>query len=329
MALDDRSGFVQYRPLVGEQIERVAGRLAALPDAQIAVDELRREPHAAIFGQSPFEALLLPLLGTTAEAAGGFDWSDNAFERAYERLEETLFGDRFYVGVAPLTGLSVRSGLQLATGLRVREGPELVVERTVPREQTQLPDGPGEIADAVTALRLATNAPVAAGPVVVERLQAMPVGKRPVPAIASSSPPGEPTLLDEFRGRLARDVLERLLAAQDDTELGEAIDRWELSLFTADSDDQLRESLAVLLGGGDGLFAATARVAILLGDTPSQRGELFARLREEAPDRDLIRRALVEVVMHGDRLRLIERLDESLLGLSPRPPSYFSARLAS
>src|SRR5262249_33202592 len=110
-----------------------------------------------------------------------------------------------------------------------------------------------------------------------------------------------------------------------DAEVGEALDRWELSLFSPSADDQLREALAVLLGGGDGLFAASARVAVLLGETPSQRGELFASLREEAPTRDIVRRALIETIMHGDRLRLLERLDESLLGLSPRPPSYFSA----
>jgi hypothetical protein len=43
---------------------------------------------------------------------------------------------------------------------------------------------------------------------------------------------------------------------------------------------------------------------------------------------DVVRRALVEVLMHGDRRGLLDRLDESLLGLSPRPVSYFAVRAA-
>jgi hypothetical protein len=43
-------------------------------------------------------------------------------------------------------------------------------------------------------------------------------------------------------------------------------------------------------------------------------------------DADLQRRALVEVLMHEDRVRLVEALDESALGLRPRPAGYFAAR---
>jgi hypothetical protein len=43
---------------------------------------------------------------------------------------------------------------------------------------------------------------------------------------------------------------------------------------------------------------------------------------------DVVRRAIVEVLMHGDRAGLLARLDESLLGLSPRPVSYFAVRAA-
>ena len=32
--------------------------------------------------------------------------------------------------------------------------------------------------------------------------------------------------------------------------------------------------------------------------------------------------------MHGDRAGLIGQLDESLLGLKPRPPGYFAVRAA-
>jgi hypothetical protein len=79
---------------------------------------------------------------------------------------------------------------------------------------------------------------------------------RPVPPIAATEPGGEASRLDEFRGRLARDLLERLPSCDADPELGEAVDRWELSLFAEEPfrSELLRESLAALLGGQDGLW---------------------------------------------------------------------------
>jgi len=149
--------------------------------------------------------------------------------------------------------------------------------------------------------------------------------------IAATEPAGEPTRLDQFRGRLAADLLARTQAADGDPELAEALDRWELSLFQAQPfrAEQLRAALVALLGGPDGLFAASVRAAVLLGETGHERAELLARLRDGEPDVELVRRALVETLMHGDRARLLERLDESLLGLRPRPPSYFAVRVAA
>src|SRR5205085_10510064 len=115
--------------------------------------------------------------------------------------------------------------------------------------------------------------------------------------------PGAPTRLDEFRGRLAAGLLVQLTAC-DDEGLGEALDRWELSLFAAEPyrSEQLRESLSALLGRGDGLWAAAARLAVLVGDNPSERGEVFARLRgltggghATTWDTAALRRALLEV----------------------------------
>jgi hypothetical protein len=37
------------------------------------------------------------------------------------------------------------------------------------------------------------------------------------------------------------------------------------------------------------------------------------------PNQDVIRRALVEVLLHRDRAELLASLDESILGLRPRP----------
>ena len=52
-----------------------------------------------------------------------------------------------------------------------------------------------------------------AGPVVFERLDWRPYGIRPAVPIAAAVPPGEPTRLDTFRARLARDLRERIASA--------------------------------------------------------------------------------------------------------------------
>ncbi len=290
----------------------------------------------------------------TAELCGGFDWDDDAFVRAYTELESSLFGDRHQFGaVAPLIGISTGgTTVELGGGLRLRLAapgelaklwPEangllpadfgrepdrlsvLELERALDPGAAEPPDAPGEFADAVTAIRLATAAPIAAGPVLFERLDWRPYGIRPVLPIAATQPAGEPTRLDSFRATLAADLLAELGTADDDAELGEAIDRWELSLFQDGpfQAEQLRESLAALLGGNDGLWAAAVRGALLLGDTPRARAELQDRLSGD-PDPDVVRRALVAAVLHGDRSRLVASLDESILGLRPAPTRHTS-----
>jgi hypothetical protein len=371
-----RPALYEYRPLVRDFVEARAARLAAREDARLALAELRREPAARIFARAHAGAksgesaallgsVLVPLLVRTAEACGGFDWHDGAFETGYAELERSLFGDgHAYAAVAPVVGLSVGGPLELGGGVRVRPAatgelaahwPEargllppdfgreldrlclLELERTMPAGAVEPPDAPGELADAVTALRLATSGALAAGPVVFERLDWRPFGIRPAVPIAATLPSGESTRLDPYRARLARDLLERLALADDDPELGEALDRWELSLFQAEPfrSEQLRESLAALLGGTDGLWAAAVRAALLLGEQARERAELLARLRALAAGEraepgaaDAIRRALVETLVHGERLRLVAWLDDALLGVRARPVGYF-ARLAS
>jgi hypothetical protein len=362
-----RPALYEYRPLARGYVEARADRLVRLDDARFAVEELEREPAAAIFaqahgGEGPstrkalFRTILLPLVASAAESCGGFEWDDRVFDRVYLELEHSLFAERrSYGAVAPLVGLSSPVAVSLGRGLRVRPAvtgelssywpqakgllpdafgsePErgclIELEQALEPGAEERPDSPGEFADAVTALRLATAAPVAAGPVLFERLDWRPCGIRPVLPIAATEPEGEPTRLDEFRGRLAADLLERLRACDEDPELGEALDRWELALFAGGPfrNEQLRESVVVLLGGDDGPWAAAARLAVLLGEGPKERAELFSLLRGEQLDSDLVRRAIVEVLMHGNRLRLVSVLDESLLGLASRPASYLATR---
>ena len=128
--------------------------------------------------------------------------------------------------------------------------------------------------------------------------------------------------------------LAQLGQAEEDPELAEALDRWELSLFAEEPyrSEQLREALTALLGGPDGLWAAAVRAAVLLGETGSERAQELERLRaltrgEPAGHAaaEAVRKALVETVAHGDRFALIESLDDALLGVSPRPAGYFAA----
>jgi hypothetical protein len=366
-----RPTLYEYRPLVRPFLEARADRLAAMPDAQHALTELEREPAAALFGHAQsggragvreglVRTVLLPLLEDTAEACGGFDWSDEAFERAYARLEASMFGaQRAYGAVAPIVGLSTGALIDLGAGLRIRhvasgelathwpqaggllpDGFErepdrlcvLELEQPLAAGDAAPPDAPGEFADAVTALRLVSAGPIAAGPVLFERLDWRPFGIKPVLPIAATAPPGEPVRIDPVTGQRVKQLRERLTLADDDRNLGEALDRWELSLFQSDpfASEQLRGSLEDVLGGGEGLFAASLRAAALLGETPRERADLLDRLRllgsgdAAAATGDLVRRTLVRVLEEGDRTKLVTALDESLLGLRPKP----TARLA-
>jgi hypothetical protein len=370
----DRPTLYEYRPLVRAFVEARGGRLLGLGDTSIALERLGREPAAGIYARAHagaraehalFRTVLLPLLADVAESCGGFDWDDHAFDRAYASLEGSLFGEeRAYAAIAPLVGVEAGGIVELGNGLRVRHAadgeltahwpdaarlaPEsfgretdrmcvLELERPLAAGGGEPPDAPGEIADAITALRLATSGPIAAGPVLFERLDWRPFGVRPVLPIAAAQPPGEPTRLDIFRGEIAHSLLGRLAAAEDDQELGEALDRWELSLFqdAPFRAEQLRSALEALLGSGDGPWAASLRAAVLLGETGRERRAALAVLRglgDGAADDeagDLVRRALVETLTRGGRAGLVAELDESLLGVRPKPSSNVPQALAS
>jgi hypothetical protein len=335
-----RPTLYEYRPLVRGFIEAHADRLRERDDVQQAMEELQREPAARIY-EDLYRSLLVPLLVRCAEGCGGFDWDDAAFERAFAELEESLYGDgHSYGAVAPLVGISIGSSeLDLGDGIRVRQAatgelaamwPEAagLLPRSFGREPDRLcglelqraveevvPDAPGELADAVTAVRLAASAPLAAGPVLFERLDWRPYGIRPVLPIAATPPPGEPTRLDPFRASVAVQLRPALACADEDARLGDALDRWELALFQDDPfrGEQLRHALDAALGNGEGLYAAGMRAAALLGETAEERSALVEQFR--TPTVDLVRRLLVAVLLHGDRRALLRELDGALLGL--------------
>lgn len=360
---EHRSGpaLYEYRPLVRDFVEQRAHLLRDRDDATLALEELEREPAAAIYavahaGPRPsrddalFRTVLVDLLVRVAEACGGFDWQDDVYERAYAELERSLFGERrTYAAIAPLVGISVSVQRELAPGLRIRAAADGELARHWPETKGLLPpgfgrdadrycvlelrsalagaedvpDAPAEIADAVSAIRLATAAPLAAGPVLFETLDGRPYGIRPVLPIAATQPDGDPERLDEFRAAVAAELLARLGLADADPHLAEALDRWELALFQHDPfrSEQLRAAFKVLLGDTWPL-----RAAVLLESEPDERARLHGHLSELAGGgpsgpvvRDAARRTLVASLRRGDRVALAAELDAALLGVGERP----------
>jgi hypothetical protein len=354
----------ELRPLVRAFIEQREPVLRAREDARLAVEELVREPAAAIFARAHasrhageeealFRTVLLGLLISTAEACGGFDWDDEAFERSYAELESSLFGERRrYLALAPLVGISTAKAVELGPGLVVRafvsgelstHWPESrgLLPRDFGREPDRLlaielrseldagespPDAPAETADAVSALRLTTAAAVAAGPVLFETLDGRPFGIQPVLPIAATQPPGESSRLDAFRTPIAAEVLGALGDADGDPGLADALDRWELSLFQNEPfrGEQLRAALSSLLGD-----TWPMRCCVLLGEDAKAREELYGELTVlaagDAPTSaalDAARRAVVAVLRSRDRDRLVLELDRELLGLDRRPAPH-------
>src|SRR5262249_18834694 len=157
---------------------------------------------------------------------------------------------RSYAAIAPLVGVSAGSTVELGGGIRVRHTvagevsslwpetqglmpPEfgrdvdrlcvLELTRELESPNGDPPDAAGELADAVRAPRRARAGPIAAGPVAFERLDFRPLRISPLLPIAATQPRGEGIRLDAVRGRLAEDLRGRLLLADDDRELGEAL----------------------------------------------------------------------------------------------------------
>lgn len=310
-----RNGPTLYelKPLVRAFIEEREPVLRAREDTRLALEELRREPAAAIFARAHagpraseddalFRTVLLGILVSTAEACGGFDWDDEAFGHAYERFESTLLAERRrYVAIAPLVGLSLSRPCELAAGVVVRllvpgelagHWPEsrrvlppsfgrepdrhCVIELRRDLEAGESPpDAPAEVADVVSAIRLTTAAALAAGPVLFETLDGQPLGISPALPIAATRPLGESSRLDAFRAPIAAEVLAALADADGDPELSEALDRWELSLFQNDPfrGEQLRAALHALLGE-----TWPMRCAALLEEPGSARETLYGHL---------------------------------------------------
>ena len=184
----------------------------------------------------------------------------------------------------------------------------LELARELDASEAEPPDAAAELADAVSALRLATAGAIAAGPVVFERLDFRPLRISPLLPIAATQPLGEPIRLDALRARVAADLRERLPLADEDRELGEALDRWELSLFADEPfrSGQVRDALTALLGAATAPGRPRCAPRCCCRRTAKDRVELLASAPGEHAGpaaRDALRRALVETLLHGNRAR--------------------------
>ena len=351
-----RPTLYEYRPLVRGYVEARADRLYQRDDVRSAVADLQREPAARIFARAheghsatrvarSFAACSCRCSCAPPRVAAA-STGTTAHRPRIRRARGSLFGEgHAYGAVAPLVGISCGTVIELGDGIRVRAtaaGELAAMSRRPPTAPARVRPRPTGCACSSSSARLRraptrfrtrrasspTRSPrsvsprrrlVAAGPVLFERLDWRPYGIRPVLPIAATAPPGEPTRLDPFRATVVAQLRPCLAVADDDPLLGDALDRWELALFQGDPfrAEQLRHALDSALGDGQGQWAAGMRGAALLGDTPEERADLAARFEE--PTTELMRRLLVELLLHGDRRRLLRELHAALLALRPPP----------
>ena len=197
---------------------RARERLFARDDVRQAVADLQREPAARIFARAHDTgtrrgARALPLGARAARSCAPPKAAAASTGTTARSTARTRSSRSRSTAKAIRTARSRRSSasraartIELGDGIRVRAAaagelaamwPEasgllprdfgrepdrlcvLELERSLEKGASDVPDAPGELADAVTALRLATEAPVAAGPVLFERLDWRPYGIRP------------------------------------------------------------------------------------------------------------------------------------------------------
>ena len=244
-------------------------------------------------------------------AAAASTGTTAAFDRAYAELEGSLFGDgHAYGAVAPLVGISCGTVIELGDGIRVRAAaagelaamwPEaagllprdfgreadrlcvLELERSLEPGADEAPDAPGELADAVTALRLVHGG---AG-----RRRARPLRAARLAAVRDPSRPADRRDRAAGRADAARSVpRHRRRAAAAAARASPTTTRCSARRSTAGSSslfqtepfraEQLRHALDSALGDGNGAWAAGMRGAALLGDTPEERADLAERFEE-------------------------------------------------
>ena len=245
--------------------------------------------------------------------------------------------------VAPLVGLSVGAPVELGRGIRVsrddrrrdlralaggaraaaaalRRGAGAHLRpraraRAARRGGRRRPTRPAELADAVTALRLATGAPVAAGPVVFERLDWHPFGVRPLLGIAATEParradPARPVARQARRPTCSSGSPRPRTTPSSARRSSAGSSRCSRTSRSARSGCARRSPRCSAARTGSGRRRCGR--AVLVGDPGRERAGLVDGLRALARGEtaaseaaEVLRRAFVEALLHDDRARLI------------------------
>ena len=359
----------------GSFVEQRAGWLALREDAREALAALKDEPAAGIFASAHADervgedealrrTILIPLLVATAERCGGFDWDDDAFDRAYARARAARSSatgartrrsrrssasrpaGRSSSAAACAFGRPRASELTAAWpdagrllprdwGREIDRTLVLELEAELDSQACRVPDAPAEFGRAVSALRLATPGAIAAGPVVFERLDWRPYDVRPD---AGDSRP---------RCRRGRRPGSTSSARRSSSSCRRASPRPPTSCSRRSTGGSSRSSTwartdpTSCARRSRPCSAATRAPGrrrcgppCSSGETAREREELLIALRAlvdgdgpGARAEDAVRRALVETLLEGSREDLVAALDEALLGLRPRPQVHSSSRV--
>jgi hypothetical protein len=372
-----------YRPLYRAYIEERAERLFELADGRAALAALAADPGVVSYAGShapgsrrPDEALrrsvLVPLLVGVAERCDGFDFDVEAFDAVYGAVERGVTARETRVSAfTPLSGLLLSNPpADLGAGVTIRRASLGEIGARWPESSGLVPEGFGREPDellyleldvrvergerhrdaaalaghAVTALRLATGARAAAGPLLFEAVDGAHRSVRALPPLAAAIPSGDAVRLDTNSIAAARS-LAAALASPPHVRLAVALGQHAAGIVADGEQSRLAASLAVLRALLDGErvgdHAVALRVAALRGQSASARVRIVERLLEAArvltgehilPFNELdrlvcetegaARATLLAALLDGrSSEELGDELDGVLLGSRPRPRS--------
>jgi hypothetical protein len=379
----DGPRLYDYRPLYRAFIEERADRLLDLADGRAAIAALELDPGVLTYAEAhapsarrPSEALrravLVPLLVGVAERCDGFDFDGDAFDAVYGAVERGVTARETRVSAfTPLSGLFLSNPpADLGGGVTLRRASLGEIGARWPESSGLVPEGFGREPDellyleldvrvekgerhrdatalaghAVTALRLATGARVAAGPLLFEAVDGAHRSVRAMPPLAAALPYGDMVRLDSNSLSAAR-ALAAALGRPAPVRLAAALGHYAAGIVTESETGRLAASLAVMRALLDGErvgdHAVALRVAALRGMSAGARVRIVERLLEAAsvlrgehilPFNELDR--LVEETEGAARATLLaalldgrsnedlgDELDGVLLGARPRPRS--------
>jgi hypothetical protein len=373
-----------YRPLYRAYVEERAERLLDLADGRAALAALEADPGVLAYAdvhapgstrtsEAVRRSVLVPLLVGVAERCDGFDFDVDAFAAVYGAVERGVTATETRVSAfTPLAGLLLANPpADLGAGVTLRRAslgeigalwPESsgLVPEEFGREPDQLlyldlelsvrkgdpqRDAAEAVGHAVTALRLATGARVAAGPLLFEAVDGAHRSVRALPPLAAATPAGDVVRLDANSLATAR-ALAAALASPAPVRLELALGQHAAGVVASRGEiGRLASSLAIvralLDGERVGDHAVSLRVAALRGSTAGARlriVEVFADAArvlsgelELPPDESerlvdeidgAARATLLAALLDGRANEdLGDELDAVLLGARPRPRS--------